>query len=189
MAKVDVQDTSEEVVTADEPVVTTSHNSDQENQKSTKVTRRMAVEALLVLAVVLLGVWVWMLHSDNQDLKNQLTKVQENPQIAVEQQTKELLNDVGQLMQLPQGETPTIATVSDAAKAKKQSAFFANAQDGDKVLMYVKAGQAILYRPSNDKIVLVAPLTFSNGEKATGDDKSANTSPAGTEATDTSTAN
>lgn len=28
--------------------------------------------------------------------------------------------------------------------------------------MYAKAGEAILYRPSTNKIILVAPLTFNN---------------------------
>jgi hypothetical protein len=116
----------------------------------------------LVVAVVLLALFCWTLYSDKQDLKDQLAAVNDNPQIAVEKQTNDLLNKVGALITLPKGETPTIAAVSDAAKAKKQSAFFANAENGDKVLMYVKAGQAILYRPSTNKIILVAPLTFSN---------------------------
>lgn len=180
MAKVDVQDTSEDAVTTHEHAAVT-HNEDTINIKSKKVKNRDLLEVLLVIVIILLGVWVWMLKQDNdqlsvdkQNVQSELAKVRENPQIAVEQQTKDLLNKVGSLMQLPKNETPTIATVSDAAKAKKQSAFFANAENGDKVLMYVKSGQAILYRPSTNKIVIVAPLTFSGNSTATTKDKTTN---------------
>jgi hypothetical protein len=67
-------------------------------------------------------------------------------------QGQPLENKVSLLVDLPQGETPTIATVNDASKLKNQ-AFFANAKDGDKVLIYSKAGKAVLYRPSSNRII------------------------------------
>ncbi len=123
---------------------------------------RMVVEALLAVAVVGLALWSWNLYTDRQNLQDQLSTITNNPQALVEKQTQDLIGRVGLLVQLPQGETPTVAAVSDAAQAKQQSAFFANAQNGDKVLMYVKAGKAILYRPSTNKIILEAPLTFNS---------------------------
>ena len=123
---------------------------------------RLALEFVLVVALVGVGLWAWTLQSDNKDLKQQVVKLNSNPQIAAQKQTQALIAQVGHLIDLPKGETPTVANVSDAVAAKKQSAFFNNAQNGDKVLMYVKAGEAILYRPSTDKIILVAPLTFNN---------------------------
>jgi len=127
---------------------------------------RLLFEAVLVVLVIVLAVWAWNLRGDRNNLNSQLASINANPQLAVQKQTDTLLSSVGKLLQLPKGETPTIATVNDASKAKKQSAFFKNAQDGDKVLMYAKAGEAILYRPADNKIVLVAPLTFSdNGSK------------------------
>jgi len=123
---------------------------------------RILLEAVLAIAVVGLGLWSWTLYTDRQNLNDQLATVTANPQALVEKQTQALIDRVGLLMQLPKSETPTVAAVSDAAAAKQQSAFFANAANGDKVLMYVKAGEAILYRPSTNKIILVAPLTFNN---------------------------
>lgn len=122
---------------------------------------RLAVEALLVLIIVALSFWIHSLTQDKHDLQAKITAFNANPQATVEKQSQDIITKVGALMQLPQGETPTVANVSDAAAAKKQSAFFANAQNGDKVLMYAKAGEAILYRPSTNHIVLVAPLTFN----------------------------
>lgn len=67
-----------------------------------------------------------------------------------------LVKTVGELMFLP-NEAPTIATVTDREKLAKQP-FFAQAENGDKVIIYTQAKKAILYRPSQKKIVDVAPL-------------------------------
>lgn len=130
---------------------------------------RTILEVVLVLAVIGLVGWSYTLLSaknESQDkviaLQAEVKKLNDNPQIAVQKQTDDLLRKIGALIDLPKGETPTVANVSDAEAAKKQSAFFNNAQNGDRVLMYVKAGQAILYRPSTNKIILVAPLTFTD---------------------------
>lgn len=127
-----------------------------------KVPAALVAIAILAIAVVLLGLYAWQLRSDKGNLTTELTAVKANPQKAVQDQTNQLIGNVGKLINLPKGETPTVAAVTDAAAAKKQSAFFNDAQNGDKVLLYVKAGEAILYRPSTNKIILVAPLTFSN---------------------------
>jgi hypothetical protein len=122
------------------------------------------LDVILVILIIGLALWSWTLYSDRSDLRQQVDALKANPQVAVQKQTQDLISKVGKLYNLPNGETPTIANVTDAAAAKKQSAFFNNAQKGDKVLMYVKAGVAILYRPSTNKIILVAPLTFTNSD-------------------------
>jgi hypothetical protein len=56
-------------------------------------------------------------------------------------------------------EKPTIATVENTKKLTSQ-AFFKNARNGDKVLMYTQTKKAILYRPSEDKVIEVAYLNI-----------------------------
>ena len=73
----------------------------------------------------------------------------------------EIIEVISQLMDLPEGETPTVATVSDKEKLKDQQ-FFAAAENGDKVLIYSNARKAILYRPSIDRIIEVAPIFFND---------------------------
>lgn len=65
---------------------------------------------------------------------------------------------VGKLIVLPEGEDPTVATVTDPEKLRDQS-FFANAKKGDKVLIYTRAKKAYLYDPSLNKLIEVAPIT------------------------------
>lgn len=124
----------------------------------------LVIGAVLLLLVVALGLQLVAAKKDNKNLQTQLASVQSNPQALVQKQSDDLVAKVGSLMKLPTGETPTVAAVSDAAAAKQQSPFFATAANGDKVLLYVKAGEAILYRPSTNKIILVAPLTFNNAQ-------------------------
>lgn len=75
-------------------------------------------------------------------------------------ETDEIIVKVGKLMELPNGEIPTLATVTDKDKMKEQP-FFAKAENGDKVLIYTKAQKAILYRPTLNKIVEVMQLSIS----------------------------
>jgi len=67
---------------------------------------------------------------------------------------------VSKLMVLPTDETPTIATVTDVNAVKEQP-FFAQAQNGDKVLIYQNAGEAILYRESENKIIKFGAVNFN----------------------------
>lgn len=68
---------------------------------------------------------------------------------------------LSKIADLPTGETPTLATVTDKTKLSEQS-FFARAENGDKVLLYQAARQAFLYRPSTGKLVNVAPINVKD---------------------------
>jgi hypothetical protein len=84
-----------------------------------------------------------------------------DPNAAIQREIKTLTLKIGRVMELPKGEEPTLATVTDKQKLKGQD-FFANAKNGDKLLIYRKAKKAILYRPSTEKIIDVTNLTSSS---------------------------
>jgi hypothetical protein len=85
--------------------------------------------------------------------------IKERPDLEAQKETQSIISMAGELIELPQGEIPTVATISDKEKLKDQT-FFKTAANGDILLAYTTAMQAILYRPSTNKIINVAPITI-----------------------------
>ncbi len=95
---------------------------------------------------------------------NEARALRKNPQKAAQAETQKLLSDISKLIVLPEGETPTVATVTDPEILRSQP-FFAKAQTGDKVLIYTNARKAILYSANLNKIVEVAPINIGNPQQ------------------------
>jgi hypothetical protein len=91
---------------------------------------------------------------------SQLNNLESGEYQASEAEIEEIIAKVSQLIELPTGEDPTVATVSEPDKLRDQ-AFFAKAKVGDKVLIYTKARKAVLYDPVANKIIEVAPLNIN----------------------------
>lgn len=89
-----------------------------------------------------------------------------NPSKQAESEIQALISRVEKHVLLPSSEIPTLATVSDVSKLQKNK-FFANAQNGDKVLIYSKAKKAVLYRPSTDRVVEISVLELAEQTPAT----------------------
>lgn len=87
---------------------------------------------------------------------------------SAEAEQKRVVSAVSKHMQLPE-ETPSVATVTDKEKLKEQG-FFKNAENGDKVLIYVENQRAILYRPSINRIIDIAPVRTVEGTEQTQSD-------------------
>ncbi|MCX8008576.1 MAG: hypothetical protein N3A54_02635 [Patescibacteria group bacterium] len=80
-----------------------------------------------------------------------------------EDRQRELIEEVSSRIILPNDEKPTVAVVSDINRLKDQQ-FFSAGQNGDIVLIYMNAKKAILYRPSEKKVVEVAPVNLNNNQ-------------------------
>jgi len=85
-----------------------------------------------------------------------------NPTLAAKEEVAAVTAKLGLLMELPKEEA-VIVTVLDTNKLKGQQ-FFANAKNGDKVLIYSKANKAILYRPATNMIIEVAPVQMGQSQ-------------------------
>lgn len=97
--------------------------------------------------------------SEKDSLLSQMTGKVEVPEV------ESVVASISKLIELPTGETPTLATVSDKTKLESQS-FFKRAENGDKVLIYTTAGKAILFRPSTGKVVDMTAVNTTGNEKA-----------------------
>ena len=122
--------------------------------KKKKISAKLLTPWLLFLAALVVIAFLLLSQknfSASKPVKNDFT---------------DTINSVGQLLVLPAGETPTIATVANLDQIKNQP-FFANAKVGDKVLIYSKSQKAILYDPSINKIIEIAPLDLGNIQNST----------------------
>jgi hypothetical protein len=118
--------------------------------------------SLLAIALLssIINLWAYKdSQHDFQIARQQLADAQQKLLQVSQPDTEALIAKVGQLILLPTNENPTIATVADLSKLQGQP-FFAQAQVGDKVLIYTNAKKAILYRPSTNKIIEIAPINL-----------------------------
>ncbi|MFA5745197.1 MAG: hypothetical protein WC887_03220 [Candidatus Paceibacterota bacterium] len=86
-----------------------------------------------------------------------------HPELSGVEQANAVLQKVGVLIQLPTGETPTMATINDAESAKQAQPFLSGALNGDILIVYPNAAEAPLYRPSSNKLIAVGPVNNTSG--------------------------
>ena len=72
-----------------------------------------------------------------------------------QQETEELLKAIGRHILLPEGE-PLVATIVDAETLKASQPFYAEAKNGDKLVVYQE--KALIYDPDKDVLVNVGPV-------------------------------
>lgn len=117
----------------------------------------------LILLLILVSAGGVYLFTENRTIGDQLSQLRDDPDAAAREEIEDLVAQVAKLTEVPEGEQPTIATVTDVESIKDQS-FFQNAQNGDRVLIYAEARRAILFRPETGKIVEVAPINIGQTE-------------------------
>lgn len=126
----------------------------REFRRKTHMYKRIAYA--IGTLIILVGVWVgYRAWFPGEPTSSAPVSGEEQAATA---EIESLITKISRHIMLPPGEEPTVATVSDPAKLKDQ-AFFANAQVGDKVLIYTKARKAYLYDPEGDILLEVAPIT------------------------------
>lgn len=118
--------------------------------------RRWPVLLIIVLVLLAASGYLFKKYRDSQ---REVQQLKQDPQQVARTATKELVDKVGKLVVLPEGEDPTVATVTDAERLKDQP-FFAKARKDDKVLIYTNAKKAFLYNPESNKVVEIAPINI-----------------------------
>ncbi len=108
-----------------------------DNADSNKLVSTLTkiVSILLVVALILAVVFY---------NKSKNTPASQNT--ADQKKVTELVDKVNKIIDLPQGEAPSVATISDLAPLAGNP-FFANANIGDEVLLYPSARKVYLYNP------------------------------------------
>ena len=105
----------------------------------------------VLLCMTALSLMAYYFYWQYRQVTVRMSNVPVNDAAAIKE-ANSIKDMVGQFIQLPTNEEPILATVTDVEKLKSQK-FFANAENGDKVLIYSQNKKAILYRPSTHKVV------------------------------------
>jgi hypothetical protein len=121
--------------------------------KRVVIAKATWVGLLIIVLLITAGALYWK-------YRQTATQLATISQQSTQAEDEQLMKDVGALIILP-AEEPTIATVTDKEQLANQP-FFVQAQNGDKVIIYTASKKAILYRPSDKKIVDIAPLIIDN---------------------------
>lgn len=124
-----------------------------------KAKKKQLILILGATVIALLAIFAIKTYTNLREARQELQAIQNDPNAKAKEESKKIVDEVGKLVVLPQGEEPTVATVTDPTKLNDQP-FFANSLAGDKVLIYQDAQRAILYRPSENKVIEIAPLNL-----------------------------
>ena len=119
-----------------------------ETKKTGKVN--IIIGVALVIIVLALGALTFFFYKQIQSIKK-------NPNQVAQAELDAVLNNLSKLIDLPKDETPTLATVLDKEKLKDQP-FFADSENGDKIVIYSKNKKAIIYRMKDNKLINVGPI-------------------------------
>lgn len=114
--------------------------------------KNFIISILFALLCVGAGMYIQQLRSKNID--------------AGTTEVSRIVKSISAFMELPDGEIPTLATVSDISKLPAIP-LFARVKNGDKILIYPKNTKAIVYRPSTKKIIEVAVYESPSAQNVT----------------------
>ena len=136
---------------------TTAHEGSLRTSFTMKVTKRTITWMIVVLVILaVLASIARFFHVKGWGLSQQ-----ERDQRAV----ATLVKKINVFMLLP-NEMPVVATVTDAESLKTSQPFYKDAVNGDVLLLYSVAQRAILYRPSDNRIINVGPVYLNQSAPA-----------------------
>jgi hypothetical protein len=123
-------------------------------RKSKAKTALIVVGVSIMFAILLIGA---KLYQDSQKQLSDLRLKIQNPTAAKAQSDQDVVDRVNKHMVLP-NEVPKIVTIADVDKIKTEQPFFAQAENGDILLVYSQ--KVILYSPTLDKVIEVAQIKY-----------------------------
>lgn len=123
---------------------------------------KWAIALIVVVVLAIVGKYAYAKYVSSPEYQKEA---------AVKEQ-KSLLEEVGKVMLLPE-EEPAIFVVNDPVQLTSQQLFFKGAEKGDKLMVFQKAGKAVLYSTNRHMIINVGPVTFDQANANPGVQQSA----------------
>lgn len=147
---------------------------DSEPQRSSKPeklrqqkseTKRPRFNWLLILLIVMtvgLASGLGYLYIQYQKTQGEVKKLKDpTKRMEIqEQEAQRIVEALCKIMKCPPDEKPTVATIIDVEKLKKENLeFYKDAQNGDKFILYKT--KAIIFRPEENLIINFAPVVYN----------------------------
>lgn len=132
-------------------------NTDNKKKDKKKRMRKPKLLTLfLVLVLLALAAGSFFLYKKYNETKKEVEKLStvQGQQELNKTQVNQLLGEMRAIIVLPKGEDPVVATITDVSKLNK-NAFYKEAQNGDRVVVFAEAKKAFIYRPSTKTIINV----------------------------------
>ena len=139
--------------------IRTTMEPKQVHTPSSSGGKGLAILLLLVLFLIAAGGFAWSYNGYAKTKKELafLTDPKAKEEV-VKKEITQLVNSLKKLVVLPEDETPTVATITDAEAMAKEQPFYADAHNGDKLLVYTQARKAFIFDPNRNILVNVGPI-------------------------------
>ncbi len=140
----------------------------QSIQAKKKKPRRLFskfINLLLIVAVLALGYGYYAKKKELDTIKDPAAQAE-----VAKKAAQDVAAQASRVVLLPEGdEVPEVLTINNAELAIKEQPNLAGVVTGDKILLYIKSGKAIVYSPSRNIIVTILPVTLQRpaGQGAT----------------------
>ena len=114
----------------------------------------IAVKLILLVLVVVAGGLGYAYYEAQKEIETL-----SNPAVRNEEEIEEVIEQLSRHMVLP-AENPQIATVVDAESLRQEQEFYADVENGDKIIVFLESRRAVAFSPDRDIIVNVGSLLF-----------------------------
>jgi hypothetical protein len=141
-----------------------------DNSQPETATKKSSAVLIIALGIVFLiaaggFVWSYVNYSKIKKEFKTLTDPKAQEDIA-KQEVQDVVEQVKKLAVLPENETPTVATITDADSLSKEQPFYKGAHNGDKLIVYMQAKKAIIYDSVRNIIVNIGPIFVDDSQQA-----------------------
>ncbi len=140
-----------------------SHREPAKKEENSAGTAAMVIVIIIAVLAVAGCVLMYLKYSIAQKKINEMATPQGQQEMA-KKEVQDILKKIGAHIVIPTDEEPTIATVTDADALKKEQPFYRDAQNGDKVIIFMQAKKAIIYNEGKDILVNVGPIFVNETE-------------------------
>jgi hypothetical protein len=126
--------------------------------KKNKKSWGKIIKIIIVILVIVVAGYLILWQTGVLETLKIARQIQQQQQLSVEDQ--EILEELKQIILLPEDTKPTMAVITDVqALRENQPDFFANAENGHRLVIYPT--MAIVYDAQANKIIKVGPVNFN----------------------------